>query len=255
MQDTSIAWTDMSWNPIHGCSRISAGCRNCYAETVSRRFGHTDHPWTAEYAEQNVMERPGKLDEPRNKDGKFVFVDSMSDMFHPAVSGEFIESIFDVMEECPQHVFQILTKRPERAVSLSLDWPENVWMGVSVEHADTKGRIDKLGKIDASTRFVSFEPLIDSVGEVDLSHIDWVIVGGETGEDDVRREMDHDWARDIYQQSRRDDALYFFKQTSGRYPGKGTTLSVYDDENEVYTEQEIQEMPDIPERSKRARAD
>jgi len=246
MQESNIAWTDVTWNPTHGCSKVSAGCDNCYAERISRQYEHTEHPWTNEFADENVTERPDKLEEPYGIEPSRIFVNSMSDLFHSAISEEFIRDVFAVMRNCPEHVFQVLTKRPGRAANMTLQWPENVWMGTSVEDERVVERIDMLADTDAKTKFVSFEPLIGPVGEVDLGEIDWAIVGGESGPDDVRREMDHAWARDILRQCRRDGVEFFFKQSSARQPERGTALTVKDEDFGVYVQKEIREMPEYP---------
>ncbi len=189
---------------------MSDGCTNCYAERISRQYGHTDHEWTNEFASENVTVRPDKLEEPYGlHEPTRVFVNSMSDLFHSEVPEEFIREVFSVIRNCPEHIFQILTKRPGRAAHLPLEWPANVWMGTSVEDDRVTARIDMLSDVDAHTRFVSFEPLIGPVGEVDLSGIDWAIVGGESEPDDIRREMDHAWAREIYRQCREKDVAFF----------------------------------------------
>jgi protein gp37 len=256
MQPSDIAWTDQTWNPVHGCSRASAGCDNCYAERVSRMHGHTDHEWTNEHAAENVtmhrdrLEQPYELDEPSR-----IFVNSMSDLFHSEVSARFIREVFAVMRNTPEHVYQILTKRPGRASYMELDWPPNVWMGTSVEDDRVTERIDLLRPVDADVLFVSFEPLIGPVGDVDLSGYDWAIVGGESGPDEDRREMEHGWARDIHRQCREQEVAFFFKQSSGRYPETGTRLSV---ERElggttIYEQREIREMPEFNDAVKKAR--
>ena len=254
MQPSNIAWTDQTWNPTHGCSKVSAGCDNCYAERISLQYGHTDHEWTNEHARENVTERPDKLEQPYSLDEPSrIFVNSMSDLFHSAISDEFIRDVFAVMRNCPEHIFQVLTKRPGRAAHMTLEWPENVWMGTSVEDERVVPRIDQLAKTGAATRFVSFEPLIGPVGEVDLGAIDWAIVGGESGPDDDRREMEHSWARDILAQCRRDDVAFFFKQSSARQPERGTAMTVKDERFGVFVQKEIREMPDLPESTVRAR--
>lgn len=254
MQDSNIAWTDETWNPVHGCSKVSAGCDNCYAERISNQYGHTEHEWTNEHADENVGARPDKLTEPHKlEEPRRIFVNSMSDLFHSNVSEEFVRDVFAVMRNCPHHVFQVLTKRPARAAHMTLEWPENVWMGTSVEDDRVVPRIDMLRDVDAHTRFISFEPLIGPVGEVDLSGIDWAIVGGESGPEDVRREMDHSWARDVYRQCREQDTAFFFKQSSGPRPETGTSLTVKNEEYGVYEQREIREMPDLPELTVRAR--
>lgn len=253
MQESNIAWTDQTWNPTHGCSKVSAGCDNCYAERISRQYNHTEYEWMNEHAAENVSERPDKLEEPYDIEPSRIFVNSMSDLFHSQVSEEFIREVFAVMRNCPEHVFQILTKRPGRAAHMTLEWPENVWMGTSVEDERVVERIDMLADTPAQTRFVSFEPLIGPVGELDLAAIDWAIVGGESGPDDARREMDHAWARDILRQCRRDDVAYFFKQSSARQPERGQRLTVHNEEYGTYEQRKIVEMPDLPEATRRTR--
>lgn len=254
MQESAIAWTEQTWNPTHGCSKVSAGCDNCYAERISRQYGHTGHEWTNEHAAENVTERPGKLEEPYKLDEpKRIFVNSMSDLFHSAISDEFIQDVFAVMRNCPHHIFQVLTKRPGRAAHMTVDWPPNVWLGTSVEDRRVVNRIELLADAQAETLFVSFEPLIGPVGDVDLSAIDWAIVGGESGPDDVRREMDHSWARDIYRQCRNQGVAFFFKQSSARQPERGTMLTVENEDHGVYEQREIQEMPKLHPAVTRAR--
>lgn len=254
MQESAIAWTDRTWNPVHGCSKVSAGCDNCYASRISRQYGHTEHPWTNEHARENVSERPDKLEEPFGMEPSRIFVNSMSDLFHSVVSDEFIRDVFRTMRQCPEHVFQILTKRPGRAAHMDLSWPENVWMGTSVEDERVVDRVDLLRDCPAETLFISFEPLIGPVGDVDLSGYSWAIVGGESGPDDVRREMDHEWARDILRQCREQDVAFFFKQSSARQPERGTALTVKNEDFGVYEQREIREMPALPEMTERARS-
>lgn len=247
MQETGISWTDATWNVVHGCSKVSDGCTHCYAERISRQYGHTDHEWTAEYADENVTIRPDKLEEPyRLTDPSRVFVNSMSDLFHAAVPDAFIEDVFEVMADLPEHIFQILTKRPGRAAHIDLEWPENVWMGTSVEDERVTTRIDLLRECDAHTRFVSFEPLIGPVGDVDLTGIDWAIVGGESGPD--FRDMAHEWVWPIRDECRRVGAAFFFKQSAA-----------FRNETEPYlrcedgVRREFRELPELPARTVRAR--
>lgn len=257
MQQSNISWTDYTWNPTHGYSRASAGCENCHAERISRQYGHTEHPWTAEHAEETVSIRPEKLDEPYRLDEPArVFVNSMSDLFHSVVPDEFIRKVFATIRNCPHVVFQVLTKRPGRAAHMSIDWPENVWMGTSVEDARVTERLDLLRSCEAGTLFISFEPLIGPVGTVDLSGFDWAIVGGESGPDDDRREMDHAWARAIYRQCREQDVAFYFKQSSARKSETGTALTVFNEVYGIYEQRRIREMPDpVPavQRARRAR--
>lgn len=232
---TKISWTDETWNPVHGCSKVSEGCKNCYAERISyRKFSITDHPWTEEHAEANVQLKPYKLDEPRKfSEPTRIFVNSMSDLFHRLVPDEFIHDVFDVIEDLPQHRFQILTKRPERAVEWSR-WPDNVWMGTSVENARVADRIDTISQCDANVLFISFEPLLAPVGDVDLSEIDWAIVGGESGQN--YRPMDHAWAREIRDLCVRDEVAFFFKQSAAYRTEMGTELIEEDGSKRIYNE-------------------
>lgn len=220
---TLISWTDETWNPVTGCSRVSEGCRHCYAATLSARFGWTKKPWTAPYAAENVVCHPTRLGKPATwKTPKRVFVNSMSDLFHPQVPDEFIARVFDVMVAFPQHTFQILTKRPERAAIWSGPWAENIWMGTSVEDHRVVHRINSLRQCKAMTRFISFEPLIGPVGWVDLAGIDWAIVGGESGPG--YRPMDHAWARQIRDQCDEFMTAFFFKQSAAPRTEMGTSL-------------------------------
>lgn len=250
MNETAIGWTDQTWNPVHGCSRVSEGCRSCYAERISRRFEHTEKPWTIEHAAENVQLKPDKLDEPFGiTEPARVFVNSMSDLFHEQVPDSFIDEVFAVMRSLPQHVFQVLTKHPERASAYSQhapDWPDNVWVGTSVENARVTDRLDALRLCEAATLFVSFEPLIGPVGDVDLSGYEWAIVGGESGPD--HRKMDHRWARAIRDQCERDDVAFFFKQSAGQQPEQGQALV-----EENLTRTVHRELPDLPAVTKAAR--
>lgn len=249
MQESDISWCDATWNPVHGCSRVSAGCQNCYAEKISRRFGHTEHPWTAENAEENVTLKPDKLDEPYGwGEPAYIFVNSMSDLFHSKVPDGFIEDVFAVMRNCPEHVFQVLTKRPGRAAHMDLHWPENVWVGTSVEDERVTDRIGLLRECPAHTRFISFEPLIGPVGDIDLRGYDWVIVGGESAPDEDRREMEHEWVWPIAQEALERGVDFYFKQSSAPYPERGKELRCPDGEY-----REFREIPDPHPMVERAR--
>ncbi|MFC6825712.1 DUF5131 family protein [Halopelagius fulvigenes] len=253
MNETDIAWTDTTWNSVHGCSKVSAGCDNCYAERISRQYGHTDHAWTNEHAGENVSTRPDKLKEPYAlTEPSRIFVNSMSDLFHAAVPDEFILDVFAVMRNCPHHISQTLTKRPGRATHMTLEWPPNVWMGTSVEDGRVTDRIDLLRECDAETLFLSCEPLIGPLGEIDLSGYDWVIAGGESGPDADRRDMDHAWARDILRQCRRDDVAFFFKQSSARQPETNPYLTV--DRGGIDVQVQFRELPALSPVVERARA-
>jgi protein gp37 len=267
---TSISWCDYSWNPITGCSYAGPECTNCYAERLSLEHGRSDSQWLPQHAEENLAVHPARLDEPDEFDypdgfGR-VFVCSMSDLFHPLVAEEVIESVVQTAWDHPEHIWLFLTKRPERAADLSLNWPANAWVGTSVgsgpggEYADTTHRINALRDVDAETRWVSFEPLIEPVGGLigpypDLSGIDWVVVGGESEpDDDVRRDMNEDWAHAIYQAAREQDVPFYFKQQSGRQPESDIRLTVKNEQFDVWGEEVIRQTVAPPERTARARA-
>ena len=229
-EKTAISWTDATWNPVHGCSRVSEGCRFCYAETLSRRYGHTPKPWTFGNASENVLLKPHKLREPYAwKEPKRVFVNSMSDLFHEQIPDEYIARVFAVMTDLPRHRFQILTKRPARAAAWPGPWPENIWMGTSVADRKSLRFLDDLRPCPARTLFLSFEPLIEDLGSPDLSGFHWAIAGGESGShlSDPKwthRHMDHAWARSIRDACQRDGVAFFFKQSSGHRTELGVAL-------------------------------
>jgi protein gp37 len=211
---TKIRWTNETWNPTTGCSRVSAGCARCYAEQLSLRFGWSEKPWTARNAAANVVLHPERLRKPYSwREPRRVFVNSMSDLFHPLIPDQYIERVFTVMCDLPKHTFQILTKRPDRAAEWDGPWPEHIWMGTSVENAREKHRIDALRQCGAAVRFLSAEPLLGPLGELDLTGIDWVIVGGESGP--RYRPMRHEWARAIRDACQAAHVAFFFKQDSG----------------------------------------
>ncbi len=211
---TSIEWTESTWNPVTGCTKISAGCTNCYAERMSKRLKAMGQPNYVNGFE--VTMHPHALEHPLKwKKPQVIFVNSMSDLFHDDIPLEFIQQIFDVMTRANWHTFQILTKRTERLVELAplLNWPENVWMGVTVEDADCAYRIDCLRDIPAAVRFLSMEPLLSAVEDMNLENIDWVIVGGESGPGS--RPIDKQWVRGIRKQCREAKVPFFFKQWGG----------------------------------------
>lgn len=268
-QTTSIEWCDVSWGPVHGCSIVSTECRNCYAATLSLRYGHTSKPWTPANAADNVMLKPHKLREPLSNakmwrglgaaaaaagktDGKLVFVNSMSDLWHEQVPDDYIRAVFGVMEVASRHTFQILTKRPERM----RDWcnryqPEplpNVWLGTSIGLRHFVHRADLLRQTPAAVRFISAEPLLGPLapermfcstcsmegpddrcdecegigdwwldGGLRLDEIDWLIVGGESGSG--HRRFNADWARDLRDLAADYETAFFMKQTGGARPG------------------------------------
>ncbi|ALU40881.1 hypothetical protein AS188_15285 [Kocuria flava] len=229
MADRSgIEWTEVTWNPVTGCDRVSPGCDHCYALTLSKRlkamgapkyqndgdprtsgpgFGVTVHP--------TALQQPQSWAAPR-----LVFVNSMSDLFHARVPKEFVRDVFDVIANTPRHTYQLLTKRPARARKMAdqLPWPDNLWLGVSVETQDYFNRVEELRAIPAAVRFLSCEPLLGSLKGIDLSGIDWVIAGGESGPH--YRPMEVSWARDIRDACLGAQVPFFFKQWGGRTPKK-----------------------------------
>jgi len=214
MAQSSIEWTQQSWNPTTGCDKISQGCKFCYAEVMAKRL----HAMGLEKYKNGfeLTLHPDELDKPRKWKPSVIFVNSMSDLFHEKVPLEFIQRVFKTMNECPQHHFQVLTKRAERASELSqfLNWTPNIWMGVSVEEQKVADRIDFLRLTGASVKFLSLEPLIGPLQGLNLEHIDWVIVGGESGR--KPRPMKAEWVRDILTQCQQAKVAFFFKQWGGR---------------------------------------
>ena len=213
-QRSSIEWTESTWNPVTGCSKVSPGCAHCYADRMARRlhsmglyryrngFELTLHP--------EVLSQPLKWREPQT-----IFVNSMSDLFHEDIPKGFVAEVFEVMRQAEWHTFQVLTKRAERLRDLSceLPWPSNVWMGVSVESPDYVWRIKELTKVPAAVRFLSVEPLLASIPNLPLRGIDWVIVGGESGPHS--RPMKEEWVRSIRDKCKASGVSFFFKQWGG----------------------------------------
>ncbi|MBU0614193.1 phage Gp37/Gp68 family protein [Patescibacteria group bacterium] len=214
MAQSSIEWTNYSWNPLTGCSKISPGCKNCYAERMAKRLKAMGNPKYANGFKVTLHE--DLLSEPLAwKKERLVFVNSMSDMFHEDVPLDFIQKSFSVMTEASQHIFQILTKRSKRVFHINklLNWPENIWLGVSVENKDYVYRIEHLRKTHASVKFLSLEPLLGDIPDLDLSGIDWVIVGGESGPGS--RPVKKEWIENIYYQCQEANVPFFFKQWGG----------------------------------------
>lgn len=211
MKTTKIEWTDKTWNPITGCTKFSAGCVHCYAETMSRRlFAMGVEKYANEF---NLTLHESCLDEPLAwKKAHNIFVCSMSDIFHESVPFEFVDKIMQTILHTPQHRYQILTKRVERMVEyFSIrQVPVNVWVGVTVEAGSSKSRIDQLRKIPATVHFLSCEPLLESLGELNLDGVEWVIVGGESGP--KARPMQEEWVWDIKKQCENQNSAFFFKQ-------------------------------------------
>jgi len=211
MRTTKIEWTEQTWNPSVGCNKVSEGCANCYAEVMARRLKAMGTKGYENGFKFSII--PERLDQPFKikKPTKF-FVNSMSDLFHEEMPFEYLDMIFDAIEKTPWHTYQILTKREKRMAEYFADKkpPQNVWLGVTVENSATKNRIDYLRNIDAKIRFLSMEPLLEDVGNLDLSNIHWVIVGGESGI--VARPMQTNWAVNIKEQCENQDVAFFFKQ-------------------------------------------
>lgn len=214
MAQSSIEWTEMTWNPTTGCDKISAGCKYCYAEVMTRRLKAMgqekySHGFKLRLHESE-LERPLSMRTP-----KVIFVNSMSDLFHKDVPLEFIQRTFATMNQCPQHTFQVLTKRADVLArhSAELTWTSNIWMGVSVENQKVAQRIDDLRRCGAKVKFLSLEPLIGPLNNLNLEGIDWVIVGGESGR--KPRPMREEWVRSIQRQCQEAGVAFFFKQWGG----------------------------------------
>jgi protein gp37 len=221
---TQIEWTDATWNPVTGCSKITAGCDFCYAERLSERFrGVKGHPFENGF---DLTLRPARLKQPMQwRRPRRIFVNSMSDLFHKELPVRFIDSVFDAMEEADWHIYQVLTKRSALLVRYlrrrygKAKAPAHIWLGVSVEDRRNAVRLNHLKAAQVSVRFVSFEPLLGSVAPIDLRGIDWVIVGGESGPH--ARPMAEEWALEIRDQCKRDKVAFFFKQWGGIQPKSG----------------------------------
>jgi protein gp37 len=220
---SAIEWTEATWNPVTGCSKVSPGCAHCYAETFAERWrGVPGHPYEQGF---DLKLWPKRLDQPlRWKRPRTIFVNSMSDLFHEEIPDEFVEKVFQVMGEADWHVFQILTKRHERLLELgrNLEWPPNVWMGVSIENRRFVHRADFLREVPAAVRFISAEPLLGPLGGLDLSGIDWLIAGGESGPG--HRPVSEEWLFELRDRCLEDNVAFFFKQWGGARPKTGGRL-------------------------------
>jgi protein gp37 len=229
---SAIEWTEATWNPITGCDRVSPGCAHCYALDLAarlKRFGQAKYQQDGARRSSGpgfaVTLHPQALDVPlRWRRPRVIFVNSMSDLFHEEVPLDFIESVFDVMSRADQHVFQILTKRHERLAELapSLPWPPNVWMGVSIENQRFLHRADHLRSVPAAIRFISAEPLLGPLGDLDLDGIDWLIAGGESGP--KHRLVKEEWLLDLRDRCLDAGVPFFFKQWGGVRPKSGGRL-------------------------------
>lgn len=235
--NTSIEWTEATWNPVTGCNKVSQGCKNCYAERMANRLVAMGNPRykngfnvTLHY---DLINLPYRWKKPRK-----VFVNSMSDLFHEEVPLEFIQAVFKTMVETPQNTYQVLTKRSNRLLELSqhLPWTPNIWIGTSVENEQVTFRIDELRQVPAHVRFLSCEPLLGPLTNMDLKDIHWVIVGGESGPGS--RPMEANWVREIRDQCQNQNVAFFFKQWGGVQKHKfGRTLDdkTYDEYPEIIT--------------------
>lgn len=226
---SSIEWTEATWNPTTGCDRVSAGCDNCYALTLAKRLKamgsakyqtdgdpRTSGPGFGVAIHRDALDIPRRWREPR-----VVFVNSMSDLFHARIPLGYVREVFQVMAETPRHTYQVLTKRASRLAKVAdqLDWPGNVWMGVSVETDDQVSRISALRNVPAAVRFVSAEPLLGPLDDIDLEGIHWLIAGGESGS--AARPVDPQWVRSLRDQCQAAGTAFFFKQWGGRTPKAG----------------------------------
>ena len=223
-ENSAIEWTNATWNPVTGCSKLSAGCDHCYAERFSERFrGVAGHPFEPGF---DLTLRPERLKQPEHwRRPRLIFVNSMSDLFHKDIPRKFVESVFDTMEAADWHVYQVLTKRSSLMRDFvnqrydGLEPPNHIWLGVSIENASALGRLRHLKRTNAATRFVSFEPLLGPLGNVDLVGVHWAITGGESGPG--ARSMDAQWVREIRDQCLAQGVSFFFKQWGGRTPKAG----------------------------------
>jgi protein gp37 len=221
MADRSrIEWTEATWNPVTGCSKVSPGCAHCYAETFAERWrGVPGHPYEQGF---DLRLWPERLEVPlRWQRPRVVFVNSMSDLFHEDIPDEFVADVFDVMVRAKQHTFQILTKRHERLAELApgLPWPRNVWMGVTIENRRFIHRADSLREVPAAVRFISAEPLLGPLEGLNLSGIDWLIAGGESGP--KHRRIDSAWVTELRDRCAAERVAFFFKQWGGHRPKSG----------------------------------
>jgi protein gp37 len=227
---SAIEWTEATWNPVTGCSKVSPGCAHCFAERISLRFGHTVKPWTPAHARENVQLHPERLDQPlRWRRPRLVFVNSMSDLFHEEVPFKFVDHVWEVMLGASQHTFQVLTKRPEVAREWAQQYVSssrknlgpNIWLGVSIESSRYTYRAEVLKEIPAAVRFISAEPLLGGLFEkgprrapLSLKGIDWLIAGGESGTN--ARPVDVRWIRELRDVCSKAGVPFFFKQWGGR---------------------------------------
>lgn len=255
--DTEIRWTDKSTNPGHGCAKVSPGCAGCYAENTSLRYNHTEKAWIMENIDENVTIKRHYLDDYLSAP-YWCFVDSMSDLFNPAIPPAFLGDVLGWLSEMDQSCFQLLTKHGPEWDADPVPMPDNVILGVSVEAQGWTYRLDWLREREAATKMVSFEPLLGPIDDVDLTGIDWAIVGGESGgvhpdraeemsdeelgDRHIRRPMEPEWARDVIQECREQDVAIFFKQHSGAQSESDPEIDLQDGQGS----RRIEEFPTVP---------
>ena len=212
--NSKIEWTEATWNPVTGCTKISEGCKHCYAATMAHRLHAMHNPrYFNEFkvtVHEDLIRKPMEWKKPQR-----IFVNSMSDLFHDEVPDDIILKVFDTMNRCSQHQFQVLTKRPERLLALDerLKWTSNIWMGVTVEGNDYLYRADLLRETGAKIKFISAEPLLEDISNIDLTEIDWIIVGGESGHGS--RPMEKEWVLSLQSIANESGTAFFFKQWGG----------------------------------------
>jgi protein gp37 len=221
---STIEWTDGTWNPVTGCTKISRGCDNCYAERFAERFRDVPgHPFSSGF---DLTLRPERIYQPLKwRNSRMIFVNSMSDLFHKSIPLTFVNQVFETMERADWHIFKILTKRSTLMYNYlnhrysKIDPPKHIWFGVSIEDARAKSRVKHLRSAQAAVRFLSIEPMIGRIGSIDLTNINWVIVGGESGPG--VRSIETDWVREIRDQCAAKGVAFFFKQWGGLRPKSG----------------------------------
>jgi protein gp37 len=252
---SAIEWTQATWNPVTGCSKVSPGCAHCYAETFAERWrGVPDHPYEQGF---DLRLWPERLEVPlRWRQPRQIFVNSMSDLFHEDIPPDFIARVFDVMVRADHHVFQVLTKRHERLAELAPDlpWPKNVWMGVSIENRRFVQRADYLRQVPAAVRFISAEPLLGPLEGLDLTGIHWLISGGESGS--KHRPVREEWLTELRDRCQSEGVAYFFKQWGGARPksgGRELEGRTWDEMPQVGTDSPLDKLPVPPKPSAKRR--
>lgn len=214
MNKSKIEWTDATWNPVTGCSKVSSGCMNCYAEKMAKRLKAMNNPRYKNgfnvTMHEDLLNSPVKIKKP-----SIIFVCSMADLFHKDVSDDFIEKVFQTMNNCPQHIFQVLTKRPERIQQMqsNLKFTSNIWIGTSIENLEVAERVNYIRNIPAKVKFLSCEPLLGSLDNLDITNINWIVVGGESGAGS--RPIEISWVRELRDKCKRQNIAFFFKQWGG----------------------------------------